>query len=713
MSWQDEYLRWQSREGEQPRATTQGNTQQTRASRAGAWARDRASQMGQKAKERAVAAGTRAKTAGGAAFRSPSRAVRWGAPIWEGAELTEDLMRGAPESATRGNIARGVESGGRLAATLGGAKVGGGIGAAGGTLFGGPVLGAIGGLGGAIAGGVTGYTGYNRAARAGFGGELPSEEWARMRQEGGLPANMIRPMGQTLDRAVEEARDFYNTSSAPRTPEEAKTPSATRTPQTIYRGTQDGQTMFSNVPFEGGVAEPDFEQRLGTLNVVPSSFFTNKGPTPQANVDAIRAAAARGDWDALERVGAIGPGRGSSRGVGGGGGGGGGMDMPDQFAQAEALQAQAQRLYQQAARTPAGAARSPIIREADMLARMAEATLASGTSLATTAMGQAGAGDGMAVDPKTASEIMKNLAQAGLYEADAFSKLHQTGVVDPRLLTALDQVPGGEQLLRQIISQQSRNAFIDQLAAMGYDPNYVNTISQEEFDALQGTAKELFANARPDLAQAEEKGGIRGWYERTFADGGFVDDPDMVMNFADGGYVPEMSAMGGYGMEDTLGPMGAMDMAGGIGMPDPLQVEYSQYMQGAEQLGLPAIPFEQFVQLKQMSIPQAPEAPGMEQPMGMMGFADGGMVDSPFQSRQSVIAMARGGGVNVDGKMVVDPNPNAPTDSIPAMIDGKQPAALDSGEFVIPKHAVMFHGVDKLNKLIAQAEKGPADGAIA
>jgi hypothetical protein len=62
------------------------------------------------------------------------------------------------------------------------------------------------------------------------------------------------------------------------------------------------------------------------------------------------------------------------------------------------------------------------------------------------------------------------------------------------------------------------------------------------------------------------------------------------------------------------------------------------------------------------------------------------------------------GDPSVGGKMVVDPDPNAPTDSIPAMIDGQQPAALDSGEFVIPRHAVLFHGVDKLKKLIAQAE---------
>jgi hypothetical protein len=89
-------------------------------------------------------------------------------------------------------------------------------------------------------------------------------------------------------------------------------------------------------------------------------------------------------------------------------------------------------------------------------------------------------------------------------------------------------------------------------------------------------------------------------------------------------------------------------------------------------------------------------------------FADGGMVP-PFADRHSAIQFAKGGSVPVGGKMVVDPDPNAPTDSIPAMIDGQRPAALDSGEFVIPRHAVMFHGIDKLNKLIAQAEKEPAD----
>lgn len=35
------------------------------------------------------------------------------------------------------------------------------------------------------------------------------------------------------------------------------------------------------------------------------------------------------------------------------------------------------------------------------------------------------------------------------------------------------------------------------------------------------------------------------------------------------------------------------------------------------------------------------------------------------------------------GKYVIDMDPKAPVDSIPAVIDGKHPAKLDTGEYVI------------------------------
>lgn len=152
-----------------------------------------------------------------------------------------------------------------------------------------------------------------------------------------------------------------------------------------------------------------------------------------------------------------------------------------------------------------------------------------------------------------------------------------------------------------------------------------------------------------------------------------------------------------------MGPFaGAMGMEGEAmatgyqAGPDPVEAEYQAYAQGAQQMGLPLIPFDDYINLRQQQVPQAPDAPGPTEPMGAMGFAMGGPVPDP---------------ADVSGKMVVDPDPSAPTDSIPAIIDGQRPAALDSGEFVIPDHVVRWHGIDKLNKLIQQAEQGGAHGA--
>ncbi len=47
-------------------------------------------------------------------------------------------------------------------------------------------------------------------------------------------------------------------------------------------------------------------------------------------------------------------------------------------------------------------------------------------------------------------------------------------------------------------------------------------------------------------------------------------------------------------------------------------------------------------------------------------------------------------------------------DALPAVIDGERPAALTSGEFVWPVHAVKYFGMAKLNKMLAEAEKGMA-----
>lgn len=158
-----------------------------------------------------------------------------------------------------------------------------------------------------------------------------------------------------------------------------------------------------------------------------------------------------------------------------------------------------------------------------------------------------------------------------------------------------------------------------------------------------------------------------------------------------------------YGMAEG----GLVPPAGPAAPPQQQSVgamqNYQQYVEAARQMGLPPIPLEQFVT---MAGPTTGAAPGMPQ------------MQPNAQATQQVYGMAEGGevpeagmianmmGNQVDGQMVMDTDPNAPTDSIPAMIDGQQPAALDSGEFVLPKDVVMFYGTEKLNKLIEKARGG-------
>lgn len=194
-----------------------------------------------------------------------------------------------------------------------------------------------------------------------------------------------------------------------------------------------------------------------------------------------------------------------------------------------------------------------------------------------------------------------------------------------------------------------------------------------------------------------------------------------VENFAMGGLVPETGvetqnfAMGGEVMPPSMsGDMPAQIPTEPQNGPPPLSREYEQYAQGAQQLGVPTVPYEDFVNL----MPQAPampnEAPDQTQPYGAMGFARGGEIPNPGNPQEMVASAIQGtmqGSDDVSGREVFDPDPAAGTDSIPAIIDGQQPAALDSGEFVIPEHVVRFHGLDKLRKLIAQADTESQNGA--
>lgn len=78
---------------------------------------------------------------------------------------------------------------------------------------------------------------------------------------------------------------------------------------------------------------------------------------------------------------------------------------------------------------------------------------------------------------------------------------------------------------------------------------------------------------------------------------------------------------------------------------------------------------------------------------------------------QEIANYATGGPIDVSGRQVLDPSgemDRSNSDSLPAMIDGdpKRPAALTSGEFVMPTETVQFYGLDRLRKMVATSRKG-------
>lgn len=159
---------------------------------------------------------------------------------------------------------------------------------------------------------------------------------------------------------------------------------------------------------------------------------------------------------------------------------------------------------------------------------------------------------------------------------------------------------------------------------------------------------------------------------RSYADGGLVAPPDQM--YADGGRV---SALGRTTPQQPNYP----ELA-----------DYQRYAAGSQAMGLAPVGFEQFMSMRQGAVASRGGAAGK----GVIGFSEGGQVPD----------------TSVAGKMVIDTDPATSGDTIPAMIDGTQPAALKSNEFVIPADVVMFFGTDKLNKMIAQARKIDDGGSI-
>lgn len=201
---------------------------------------------------------------------------------------------------------------------------------------------------------------------------------------------------------------------------------------------------------------------------------------------------------------------------------------------------------------------------------------------------------------------------------------------------------------------------------------------------------ELLATGDLSPEETQQMEGIRQYLAQGALGGSYVP----IQGFADGGLVQnQLDMLGGQDLPESP-PLGMAQMLPGMGAPDASMQQYQQYLQVARESGVEPVPFDEFTEMMAPQPSAGPPMPEMQQgAMGssaIMGFADGGMVPGP----------------DVSGQMVVDPDPNAPTDSIPAMIDGQQPAALDSGEFVIPADVVMHYGTEKLTKMIEKARGG-------
>lgn len=98
--------------------------------------------------------------------------------------------------------------------------------------------------------------------------------------------------------------------------------------------------------------------------------------------------------------------------------------------------------------------------------------------------------------------------------------------------------------------------------------------------------------------------------------------------------------------------------------------------------------------------PQQPAPQG-----GLMDRMRAAATGNLEQRMRAAGAYAEGGPVGVGGRQVLGEG-DGKSDSLPAVIDGEHPAALSTGEFVMPIEAVQHFGLAKLNKMVEQARKG-------
>lgn len=185
-------------------------------------------------------------------------------------------------------------------------------------------------------------------------------------------------------------------------------------------------------------------------------------------------------------------------------------------------------------------------------------------------------------------------------------------------------------------------------------------VAQEMVNNPQDYKPEQVAQARAHLQKKFEEQKLlalikSGQYEEPVAK---MADGGAVHGFADGGAITE--------------PVTQTQQM------HPAIAQYGQYLTAAASAGVPPVPFNQYMNLLQTT--------------------RGAMQTTPAQ-------FADGGDVSALGRPLQGPGTGR-SDSIPATINGSQPAALSDGEFVIPAHVVKAKGTEFFEKLLAQYDEG-------
>lgn len=103
--------------------------------------------------------------------------------------------------------------------------------------------------------------------------------------------------------------------------------------------------------------------------------------------------------------------------------------------------------------------------------------------------------------------------------------------------------------------------------------------------------------------------------------------------------------------------------------------------------------------------PRQVQQPQPHQQGGLMDRMRAAATGNLEQRMRAAGAYAEGGPIGVGGRQVLGEG-DGKSDSLPAVIDGEHPAALSTGEFVMPVEAVQHFGLAKLNKTVEQARKG-------